>query len=480
MKHTPALFRAQLLLVVLLIITSLVLSPLALAQVDEESAPPVPTLPPQPAAPENTVNCFDYYSFGSVQVDVAPIESPAVTAIPLPFAGKIKNANPYPIVDGQVYMKVFKREQKSASDAKQNGYPLTDFVLVKDNIVLPANSEQDISFEWTVPEFFAVGEYEAGFFFTSAKRYNLLGLTFTDDVVGNRAPFTVVSGNETSPVTFDKNSVFLNDTKFRFAAFPPHFGKDEVVTAYATVVNTSNSPRTVEVTWVTSKWDAIKPNGEVKRETFKVVLKPKESKKVEYVPPIVTDSSVTFMQAILKDSDAQSLLHIRFVRDGIDETRINFPGVMQYPLEAGKESTIFSCLHATNQPIVENSSLTLTLKDKNGDIIHTYTYTGGVTGAMMGVKDVFTPEKTLATFSLTATLKHNDEIVDEVTQTYDCTQIDPSKCVPDTVLDVVTDEPINMVTIIVIVSLLLALLGAVIVYRKRNALPETPMINPTN
>lgn len=425
------------------------------------------------------ISCFDYYHFGSVQVDVAPTLEQTLPGTPLRFAGTIRNANEYPIVDGQVWVKIFKIDEASEALTKQNGYPLVDFLLVKDDLIIGANTERAIDFEYLVPSNMAGGEYEAAFYFTSAQRFNLLGLSFTDDVTGNKAPFRIVSA--VSPVVLNKNTVLLNTTLFRFAAPPPHFTKDESVTAHVELVNPSTEQRIVEVTWITSKWDGILESNEVKRETSAIVLAPNETKLLSYTPPLI-ETSVTFVQAILKDADAKSMLHIRFVRDGYEDIRINFPSITKYPLRAGAENTLFSCVHSTNEPLVSDNTLILTLNDSAGNVVHTYTYTGDVTGDMMGLKSTFTPDTDLTTFSLTATLAHKGVVVDEVTQTYDCTILDPEHCLKEAVHAAVdTDTTSRTMYIIVLSMMILTLFSSVAVYqrRKKNTLSDS-QITPQN
>lgn len=430
------------------------------------------------------VDCFDYYTFGSVQVDVAPTLEQTIPGTAYTFTGKVTNNNAYPIVDGQVYVKIFKHDGSSESLVKENGYPLVAFFLAKDNLVLKANSEQSLTFDWQVPEAMDGGTYTAAFFFTTAHRYNLLGLSFTDDVTGNKATFAITAPDATAPVAWNKNEVTLNDTKFRFASFPPHFTKEEAVTAHMELVNPSSEIRDVEVTIITSKWDGILDSHEIGRESKKYTLKPKETLEVPYTPA-VADTSVTFLQAIVKDRDAESIMHIRYVRDGNEEARINFPSVLKYPFKAGETNMVFSCVHSTNLPIVRDNVLTLTLKDKNDAVIHTYTYTGDITGSMMGLKDTFTPDKDISTFSLTASLSHNGTVVDEVTQKYDCNQIDPSLCVHDSLTNTFSESPISRLPlspttlyIIVFALVILVGLGAFVAIRRKKVASTIPVTTP--
>lgn len=400
---------------------------------EEEKTKLIPLLQPslaRPAAVEaNTpgaINCFDHYRFGSVQVDVSPTIGSTVPGATIGFSGKLKNDNDYPVVAGQVYAKIFLKQPQDESLTHQNGYALVDQFVVKSDLSLPAKGEEALSFTWTVPNAAPAGEYQIAFYFNSAERYNLLGLSFTDDVTGNTADFQVAGATSTT-VAFDKNAVMLNDRQHRFAAFPLHFTKDELVMASVKLVNPKNEPVAVAVTWKLYAWDGLREEARQDMYQEVVALKAKETKSLSYAAKPI-DSSVSYLVVEVKDRDAKSILDIRFVRDGIEETRINFPSVETYPLKAGEAADLFSCVHSTNQPVVKDSTLSLTLRDDQGDVIHTYQYQGDITGDMMGLRDTFTPEKTYANFTLTATLERGGKLIEEVVQKYDCREIDPSLC----------------------------------------------------
>lgn len=387
---------------------------------------PTPYLLPVSSQTAGPVNCFDYYHFGSVQVDITPTLSSTVPGTPIFFKGVIKNDNEYPIVDGQVYVKIFFKDQKETSLILQNGYQLVDQFIVSDGVTLKEKENRPISFEWNVPQYAQNGNYEVAMYFTSSHRYNLLGLSFTDDITGNKAGFSVVS-DAPKVSYFDKNNVKLNDKPFHFAAFVPHFTKDEKVMAYVTVINPNNKETTVAITWKLYAWDAILPEHLKDTKMELITLKPNEKRAISYeAKPI--DSAVPYVVAELKDKDTKSVLDIRFVRDGIDETRINFPGILKYPLRKGEENTLFSCAHATNVSLAKDSLLTLTLKDMNNNVIHSYTYKGNITSNMMGFKDAFIPTDDLASFVLNAKLQREGEVVEDVDIIYDCGKIDPTQC----------------------------------------------------
>lgn len=55
-------------------------------------------------ADDGLTSCFDYYKFGSVQVDIAPENRDALSGTNVIFKGNVRNTNSYPIVDGAVYI----------------------------------------------------------------------------------------------------------------------------------------------------------------------------------------------------------------------------------------------------------------------------------------------------------------------------------------------------------------------------------------
>jgi hypothetical protein len=391
----------------------------------QDASPPALEQPTATAAPPNTVNCFDYYHFGSVQVDVTPSVASTVSGVPITFNGTIKNANAYPVVDGSVYVKIFRERGNGEKDS--NGPDVVDQFYAADNITIPANGQLPISINWNVPAYAASGQYKVATFFTVSHKFNLLGLPFTDDVVGNTADFKV-SGELKSTVGFKKDAVTVNGETYHFAAFPPREDASAPVTVEATLTNPTGDTVTVPVTWSLYRWSQNDQANFITTKTEQVTVAAGKSAKVSFVVED-TNHPVYLLQGVAKWHDSSSIINVRFVRDGKDRLRINFPSLMSYPLTAGAPATLFSCLHNAGQSVsVPGGRLELSLLDQDGKVIHSYTYTGDVTGAMMGVAEQFTPDKTYGTFTLDAKLYQGDALVDQSSVTYDCQKLDPTAC----------------------------------------------------
>jgi hypothetical protein len=137
---------------------------------------------------------------------------------------------------------------------------------------------------------------------------------------------------------------------------------------------------------------------------------------------------------------------------------------------------MFSCIHGTNfnEPVIPGNILTLTLRDMDGSIIDSYQYQGDVTANMMGFAKSFVPEKTYTDFTLTTTLEHDGKVMEDVTQTYRCQDIDPNLC-PQPVSAVSRSEGGNLTVwsglVIVGVTTFLGFLVIFVVnYRKRRGM----------
>ena len=395
--------------------------------VSAQTTPPpdlIPTAPftaaPQP--PQGTVNCFDYYKFGSVSINDLNVSAPnPVSGIPLGITGTVQNANPYPIIDGAVYIKVFREDEHFS---RSQSYGIVDQFIAQENITLPANGTAQLSAVWNIPSYLATGDYRIASFFVSQGRYNLLGLSFTDDIVGNVVSFHV-NGERAQMVRIDKGAVTINQKPHFFVGPYPSFDKDEKVTITVPIVNETTEQTSTTVSWTLSEWDGMRTEAILNEKTETLALTPKEKKSVSYE---VSDTRfpVYYLTVRTKTGDVSSVANIRFTREGAITPRINFPSVLSYPLKAGEEATLFSCLHATGYENVENGALELTLSDEQGDTLRSYRYQGVITGAMMGVKDSFVPKKDYYDFSLTAKMYKDGMLIDETTTRYDCNALNPN------------------------------------------------------
>jgi hypothetical protein len=175
--------------------------------------------------------------------------------------------------------------------------------------------------------------------------------------------------------------------------------------------------------------------------------------------------------ATVQDGESKSLVGVRFVRDGIEETRINFPSVTKFPIKTGEEQMLFACAHSTNLPIVKDNKLLLTLKDRNNNIITQYSYEGDIRGAMSGFGQKFTSDKDYDYIKMEASLFRGGSEMEKVEVVYDCQKIDPSTCA--SVANTVEDGAKGIGSVlsskwgIVLGAILVLLLGTLLFLRRK-------------
>ena len=402
---------------------------------------------------DGVVDCFDYYHFGSIQTTINSDRSTVAAGAEVKFSGIIENQNIYPIVNGTLYIKIL-RDRSQLKDI--NGPEVIDQFVAKDDIVIPAKSSVPVSFSWQSPSSSLTGTYKIASFFIVDKKFNLLGLSFTDDVIGNTTEFKI-NGQNTN-VQFDKAGVTINGNAYHFAVYPPRIPSDDPSLVSAKLVNTTSKDQKVQITWNLYRWDSIDPDNFIRSTSSEVTVKAKSSQNVQ-ITVKDNDSPVYYLVAELSYNDSKSILGIRFVRPEVDRIRLNFPSVMQFPLKSRTVSTMFSCLHNSGtNAVVPDGKLTIEVSDASNKIISQHTYTGPVTGDMMAVKKDFIPKTNLDHFFLSAQLWQGDKLVDQSKIEYDCKKIDPKLC---------NKENHLVLIILLIIVILFIILGFFVFLKKR-------------
>jgi hypothetical protein len=225
-----------------------------------------------------------------------------------------------------------------------------------------------------------------------------------------------------------------------------------------TIQNDTNTDKVVPVTYTLYEWDQQHPDNQIDQRVETVTIPANSSLEVTYSAIAVGEASAYLLVA---KTDTHSVANIRFVREGVPATRLNFPALTSFPLTANTPTTLFSCVHAAGtMDIVENSKLTLTLTDNiTNETLHTYTYTGGVTGAMMAVKDDYVPTERHTDVTLTAELYRDDNLVEREDMRYSCETIEGMDC-PPPVVDESESKSLSLSNILMLVGLVLfALIG---------------------
>lgn len=394
------------------------------------------------------VNCFDYYQFQSVNLEILPSINTAVPGTT--FEGKIlaKNKNQYPVVDGSIFLKIYKK-QKEEEKKLINGDFLIDQFFVAENVSMDQDQEKSFDFKWDVPSALEPGEYYFTAYFQSSKKFNLAGLSFTDDIKGGIAVFDVIDdGSFSGTVEFDKNNVKLNGEPFNFIGKVKTFSSNEEVLIEAPIENTTAKTIDLKIETDVYYWDSLSDSNKIFNSEKKEIKIAPGKKEMVWFKVKPNKFAVNYVLITAKYLDKKTILPVRFGKNDIESARINFPGITNFPLKKGEKVEIFSCAHAVKdknymvsffnledeaEDQVQNErnySLQLTLKDKKtNEIVGEFKYEGIISADMNGYKADFIPDRNLDNVSLEAVLKdEKGEIVDHSEMDFNCSEINSNKC----------------------------------------------------
>ncbi len=374
------------------------------------------------ATPTDLESCFNYYTFGSVEAQVSSAYPTIYQGADVPVQGTLINHNPYPVIDATVWVKVFKqRGDPTQKDA--NGPDVVDIIKVANNITLKASEIKPFSFKWKIPDNAQPGKYRFATFVDGAGQFSLLGLTFTDDIIGDSFDFTV-TGHDYGAVRFDKAGVKVNNQQFYFAAYPPQVDASTTdATISANITNTESKDVTASVAWNLYYWDSAVPTHLLAQKSESYLINANSSTTVSFVVKDTSHTVYYLVGELTGEKGSKSVIGVRFVRNGVTMPRLAYLAVNQYPISTDTASStkIFACIHSTNNNDTQNATLTLSALSSGWfgtTTLATKTYSGTIPGAMSAfVFPLLTKE---SSFTLNADLYQDGKLVETKSVQYKC------------------------------------------------------------
>jgi len=369
-----------------------------------------------------SADCFEpgLYKFQSVQVSAGPTALSYKPGDTITFSGEAINENPYPVVDGNVFVRIGKVNPdyfKEGQDA------IDDFIALSD-ISLDASSSKTINFSWKIPAGLGGGNYQADYFFSVGKKFNLGGLPFTNEIIIGLSYFTIKSDNVTN-LAFDRASTKVNGVKYDHVNEWPRVNKDSSISITQPLKNFSNKSLNISLTYDLYFWDSLNEKDKISTKTETVTIPAGQTKILEYVIP-KAERSVYYLRLKAVSGDLSSLVNIRVMADNT-EMRINYPAITSFPVLANQEFKIFSCYHNTVGE--SQAKIQLSLKDKSGKEVMTVQKDITSNTDMSAVMSKLSLNKSYDYLKLEAKLFDKDnKMVDSYDNIYDCQKINPSSC----------------------------------------------------
>jgi hypothetical protein len=370
-------------------------------------------------------SCFDNYRFGSTPILISASLTSVAQGSPIAFTGTLTNENAYPLTDVAIYAKVFYRKNPAVKDSF--GPDVIDYFLVKDKVTLTAGEVQPISLTWNVPQNASLGEYQLATFVVSHDRFNLLGLSFTTDIVGGSTKFSVV-GSEQGNTKFDIYNTTIGTEVVHGAAYPPRVTvPNDGLPISVRLVNSSALPSSGKVIWKLYAWDTARAENLIDSQEALVTIAAQKELELTYHAKDASRSVYTLLaEYIPADAASQhSFQSIRFINTSVNAPRISFAGASAYPAKKGDQAYV--CVHSSGTAEAENVRVLLTATSQSIIDFITFhsslaerTYTGPIPGNINALSVPFSHNA--SSFVVRARVYQGDVLVDDVTIPYSCTE----------------------------------------------------------
>lgn len=382
-----------------------------------------PMAPTAPTDPVTLPSCFDYYRFGSTPMTLASELTAVAQGGTIELSGTLENENAYELSDVTVYAKVLHVREPDIKDSY--GPDVIAWFPVAEDLVLAPGKTMPITFSYTVPRNAKPGTYQVVTYVAAHDRFNMLGLSFTNDVVGGTYRFTVL-GEDVGWAIFDVTKSTVSGLPYYATAFAPRLEVPSAGTP-ATFTLRNNSQRAVTgvVRYSLYSWDSLLPKNRIASSEEQVTVPSGAERVVSYEIP-ASDRSVYFLVAEFDPegpNNVTSIATLRLVNGRVSEPRLNFVGLTGAP--GAEETQAFTCFHATGMRQADGVRVTLDVYPTNpirrllaGGSLIAKTYEGAAPGAIVALAEDL--PKTDGPVVVRAKLWQGGELLDEVAVTYGC------------------------------------------------------------
>jgi hypothetical protein len=420
-------------------------------------------------------NCFDVYKFQSIAVTVGVDQSSYKPNGTVEISGEIINNNPYPILDATIRAKVLRAHPNPVEMRAK--YITVSEQIVASNINLKSNDKYGFEYNYFIPSNAPSGEYIVQYYVYNQDRFNLAGLSFTEDVIGNKTSF-IVEG-KSQHIYLDKTNITVDGQNHDTLGFIVNTKGEQDISVKIPLVNPTSESQEMELNYKLYRWDELLATNLV-QEKNQEVLVPANGKveltyNVEAGMEPVYYIVLTAKQLGEQQNDAiktQTMAHIRFAVSDNNSPRINWVGLDKYPFQKGETVQLMTCIHNTSNITYQGPiRFKSVVKDSKGRELTKIEYEGPIVPAISGLANTFQASNNLDTINIETSLYDTDNnLLDNVITSYDCNDLNPELCSQDDSVSKSIYE--DNQTLIIIGLLILGLMLIVFQINKYNKLKQ--------
>jgi hypothetical protein len=349
------------------------------------------------------VDCFDYYDFGAVDINVQPERFAYSPGDSVYFTGTATNNNPHPITEGKVRVQILYQEGPSVE------YMLHEFFAAEGMYLGPGEAGEFGGY-WEIPENAKAGRYIIEVYFT-VDEFNLAGVSFLRGLPGDLSSFEVEGG--TDLVYIDIQNIKVNEEAVVLREYQPV--QQEGLIKVEVPLKNIGAATEAEVTYKLYAWDDLREDFLVDTRTETVSLGADGESLLTYEKSLNTGAYLLRIKAEAKNN---AILKLRIPVGG-ERVKLNYLGVDKFPIKKGDQVKVFLC--ASNSADYENSVssyLSVALEDDKGAIFSDLT-SADVTPNIDGFLTTFMAERDIYSMKLTAVASDEEGNEEEVELAYD-------------------------------------------------------------
>lgn len=357
--------------------------------------------------------CYDYYNSQNIQIDMEGSSLNAVAGMDLDFRVNIENKNEYPITNSIVYAKIFKMSDNN------DYYEINQFVVNNDIFIL---SKQFFTLDskWKIPSNQPTGNYRIAIYLINEKLFNLQGFSLNSNLFMANYDFKIVGAKE--EVLFDRDEIFINDSKYSFEGNNLILKKDSPIQINSLIQNISDSNQGVDITWKIYKNSNLIESNLLQTKKEYISIEPNSDVSVDLKIDDINFGKY-FVVGEITYKDVKDKVNLLISKDGLMDPQVVFSTIINDPFN--KTVDVLSCFD--NDYLSNDYNVSLELLDKDGKILSQKTFENIKIFKDMGLKQSF--NKNSGVFSIRTVINEkNNNLVDQLLINYDCKNSSSTTC----------------------------------------------------
>jgi hypothetical protein len=414
-------------------------------------------------------NCFDTYKFQSILLNVGVDKSTYKPYETVEIKGDIVNTNSYPVTNLALRARILKKHPDPINMRAE--YITLDEQIVLSDITLNSNQTYQFDQFYFVPGNYNGGEYIIQYYVYNQDRFNLSGLSFTEDIIANQTSFNV-ENNSDKQVYLDTTNILVNDKEHNTRGFITRHDKNEDITIKLPLINSTEEARDMNISYKLYKWDAILEGNLIEEQIQKVNIRSNSKLNLEY---IVNNNEYPVYYVVIEAlpvgenensiNKEKTMAYIRYSLDGNNMPRVNWVGVDKNPFELG-ELTLLTCVHNTNYITDEGPvKLKSIAKNEKGIEMGKIEYEGKMVSSISAISNKINTYIRFNILTIETNLYNaSNELVDNIITEYKCDEISPELCLDNS--NTSNNNLLNRMHIFTLSIIILSIIGGVRFYTR--------------